>query len=152
MSEEEKAQSGVAMWRAAALLWMALIFTLSSALFAPRMSFDSTLDFFGAVNYVVRKCAHAGEFGILMWLLLRSFYPRPFALDRARWYAVSISLIYAASDEFHQTYVPLRSGKATDVLFDAAGILVVAYLIQRVDRSGPESLRRKLIGTRPDSD
>ena len=139
-------------WRVAAVMWMALIFALSSALFAPKMSFDATLDFFGAINYFVRKGAHAGEFAILTWLLLRSLYPRPFALDKARLYGVMIALIYAASDEYHQSFVPLRSGQASDVLFDAIGIVAVAYLIDRLDRSGPVSLRVRLLGASPESD
>lgn len=150
MNEGEQAQSNVLWWRVAALSWMALIFALSSAWFAPTMSYDSTLDFFGAINYVVRKCAHAGEFGVLAWLLLRSFYPRPFTLGRAKWVAVSIALAYAVSDEYHQSFVPLRSGKASDVLFDAAGILVFAFLVSRIEPTSG-ALRRLLLGDRPES-
>ena len=143
--------TGVTKWRVAALLWMTMIFALSSAAFAPKMSFDATLDFFGTINYVVRKCAHAGEFGVLMWLWFRALYPQPFTLDKARRFAVSISLLYAASDEFHQSFVPERSGQASDVLFDAAGILVVAYLVGLAATSGRIPLRRWLIGAPPES-
>lgn len=132
-------------WRVGTALWMALIFALSSAWFAPKMSFDATFDFFGILNYAVRKCAHAGEFGVLMLLWFRSLYPRPLAFDRARAWSVSLSLLYAASDEYHQSFVPLRSGLATDVLFDAVGILFVAWLIGRNDRL-PESLGTLLVG------
>ena len=125
---------------------MALIFVLSSAWFAPKMSYDSTLTFFGAINYFVRKGAHAGEYGILTWLLLRSFYPMPWGFDRARVIAVSVSVLYAMTDEYHQSFVPLRSGKATDVLFDAAGALMFAYLAGRVLRWEPGFLRDWLIG------
>ena len=147
VNEGEQNQPNMLMWRAAALIWMALIFTLSSAWFAPKMSYDSTLNFFGAINYFVRKCAHAGEFGVLTWLLLRSLYPKPFTLDRARWVAVLIALLDAVSDEYHQSFVPLRSGKATDVLFDAVGILTLAYIVGRFDRT-PGAVRRFLLGPR----
>ncbi len=148
----EQVQTDLLKWRVAAVFWMAIIFVLSSALFAPRLSFDATLDFLGVANYAARKCAHAGEFGFLMLLWFRSLYPNPFSLGRARVWAVSVSLVYAASDEFHQSFVPLRSGKVTDVLFDAAGILIVAYLIGRIDRSASKELYSKLLGRRPESD
>ncbi|HAA73578.1 TPA: hypothetical protein DCE37_00445 [Candidatus Latescibacteria bacterium] len=146
LSEGETIQPNPLVWRVLAVLWMALIFALSSAWFAPKMSFDATLDFFGQVNYVVRKMAHAGEFGVLTWLWFRALYPDPLNLDRGRLYSGLIALVYAASDEYHQTFVPLRSGKATDVLFDAAGILAVVWLISRACSWENESLRRLLLG------
>ncbi len=149
MSVEEQIQPGATRWRVATGFWMALIFALSSALFAPRMSFDATLDFFGAINYAARKCAHAFEFGILMWLWFRALYPRPFSLGKARGWAILLSALYAASDELHQSFVPLRSGKATDVLSDAAGILAVAYLIGKTGSSTTQPLLSKLFGIHP---
>lgn len=145
MSVGEQARPSVTKWRVATGVWMALIFALSSQLFAPRMSFEGTLDFFGVINYAVRKCAHAGEFGILIWLWFRALYPQPFSLDKARRWAVLLSLLYAASDEYHQTFIPLRSGTASDVLFDAVGILAVAYIVGKVDSSTSPSLLSRLL-------
>ena len=34
------------------------------------------------------------------------------------------SIFYAASDEFHQTFVPGRDGNIVDVLIDSSGALV----------------------------
>ena len=38
--------------------------------------------------------------------------------------AVGFSCLYAASDEFHQTFVPGRSGEVRDVLIDTSGALL----------------------------
>jgi len=138
-------------WRVAAILWMALIFTLSSSLFAPKMSFDTTLDWFGVFNYFVRKCAHATEFGVLVWLLFRSFYPTPMSMGRAQLWASAVSLLYAASDEYHQSFVPLRSGKASDVLFDAAGIVIVLLLIRYLKDASGSRLRDLVVGPRAEA-
>ena len=40
-----------------------------------------------------------------------------------------ISLLYAASDEFHQTFVANRDGNFRDVLIDLAGILIAIIFI-----------------------
>ena len=152
MSMREQVQPNLLKWRVATVFWMALIYALSSSWFAPSLSFDATLDFLGIINYAVRKCAHAGEFGILALLWFRALHPRPYSLDRARVWAALVSLAFAVSDELHQSFVPLRSGKATDVLFDAAGILVVAYLIGKGGQSASDALRSKLLGSLPESD
>lgn len=55
-------------WRVALVCWMGMIFVLSSSLFASQMSYDNTINWFGALNYVVRKCAHAVEYAVLAWL------------------------------------------------------------------------------------
>lgn len=149
MTDETVKQPDVMKWRIMSAVWMTLIFALSSALFAPKMSFDATLDFFGMLNYFVRKCAHGGEFGVLTFLVFRGLHPSPYAVDRARLWAALVALLYAVSDEFHQSFVPLRSGKASDVLFDAAGILIVFYLIGFVNRSASDAYRVRFLGFHP---
>lgn len=143
-------QLNVIKWRVSAVLWMGLIFTLSSSWFAPQFSSDATLDFFGMLNYAVRKCAHAAEFGILTVFLFRSLHPKPFEVGKARLWSALLSLAYAASDEFHQSFVPLRSGKATDVLFDAAGIFAVVFLIRSIYLSDSDERQARFLGTLPD--
>ena len=43
--------------------------------------------------------------------------------------AIAISLAYAATDEFHQTFVEGRHGTPVDVLIDAAGMALAATVI-----------------------
>ena len=71
-----------------------------------------------AVRWIVRKGAHLGEFAIFGALL---FY----ALGRRRmWLAWGIAVVYAAADEFHQTFIPGRNGCVQDVLIDAVGAAI----------------------------
>ncbi|SVB74745.1 uncharacterized protein METZ01_LOCUS227599 [marine metagenome] len=150
LDEGELVEPNMIKWRVSAVLWMGLIFTLTSSWFAPRFSFDATLDFFGVLNYAVRKCAHAAEFGILTVFLFRSLHPKPLEVGKARLWSVLLSLAYAASDEFHQSFVPMRSGKATDVLFDAAGIFAVAFLIRCLYLSDSVDSQARFLGSLPD--
>jgi VanZ family protein len=46
--------------------------------------------------------------------------PRPWDWKLAGW-AFAWATAYAASDEFHQSFVPSRQGQITDLLFDATG-------------------------------
>ena len=44
-------------------------------------------------------------------------------------YTVIIGAIYAISDEFHQSFIPGRSGQASDVFLDTLGTTVGGLLI-----------------------
>ena len=89
-------------------------------------------------EYAVRKAAHISEYFILSALVITALlFNRLNPLKRSIT-AVSISIIYAATDEFHQLFVLGRSGKFTDVLVDSIGIitaaalyLLITYIIKR---------------------
>ena len=78
---------------------------------------------------IVRKCAHLTEYAVLALLLWRALRKSP-APDVPRWQwsaaglVLALVALYAASDEFHQTFVPSREGCVTDVLLDTAGAAI----------------------------
>jgi VanZ family protein len=96
---------------------MAAIFFLSAQ---PDLS--SGLGVWDAIG---RKLVHAAAYGLLWWLWFR-------ALDvRSPLPAVLVTLAYAATDEYHQTFVEGRHGTPVDVLIDAAGVAVAVALHTR---------------------
>jgi VanZ family protein len=95
----------VRLWLPVAL-WAALIFTLSSV---PDLGTG-----LGGWDTVLRKLAHTGEYGVLGALLLR-------AVGRVE-VAFGLGVLYALSDELHQTLVPGRSGTLLDLAIDAVGV------------------------------
>ena len=42
-----------------------------------------------------------------------------------------MTVCYAATDEFHQLFVPGRAGMVTDVLIDSIGVTVMTWFIWR---------------------
>jgi VanZ family protein len=86
-----------------------------------------------------RKCAHLTEYGILALLLWRALRkprksePRPWQWPHAGW-ALAITAIYAASDEFHQLFVASRQASVRDVLLDTAGGALALGLCWTVGR------------------
>jgi len=62
--------------------------------------------------------------GLLIWRALRkplaSGPPRPWLWAHAR-VTLLIVVLYAATDEFHQVFVPSRQGTVEDVLIDTCG-------------------------------
>lgn len=91
---------------------MALIFAFSAT---PDLSSG-----LGAWDFALRKLAHITIFAIL-WLTLAR------ALDwRRPLLATAIAILYAISDEFHQTFVEGRHGTPVDVAIDTLGMGLAA--------------------------
>ena len=84
----------------------------------------------GVWDTILRKLAHATEYGLLFLLWLRAFRWRNAAA------AAAIAIAYAISDELHQTLVPTRVGSPVDVLIDVAGVAIAALLVVRVRGRG----------------
>ena len=75
----------------------------------------------GTVDLIGRKVIHMVEYGLLWWLWARVLrFKRP-------WLAAVIALAYAASDEFHQTFVHGRSGSPIDWAIDGAGVAIAWF-------------------------
>ncbi len=75
----------------------------------------------------IRKYAHIFEFlclGVTSFLFFDElFCSRSGRLGKACAASALWSFLYACSDEWHQTFVPERSGQLSDLRFDAAGFL-----------------------------
>lgn len=78
------------------------------------------------VQFVVRKGAHLTEYALLtglLWRARRQSYwgdARPWRRNEAV-FAVTVAVLFAMTDEWHQSFVPERDGKPADVLLDASG-------------------------------
>jgi VanZ family protein len=105
------------------LLWMGLMFFFSSQPQLPLVV-NKTVDL------VTKKAGHVTEYGVLAFLLWRAISKeRGWAALPSFGGAFVLSLLYAASDELHQTFVSGRSGRLTDVGFDALGAILALGLV-----------------------
>jgi VanZ family protein len=84
----------------------------------------------GTADTVLRKLVHAAEYGLLAFLWVRALRTTR-ASGLALPLAFGLTLGYAATDEFHQTFVHGRHGTPVDVLIDSAGAALVLLRIRR---------------------
>ena len=54
--------------------------------------------------------------------------------------AIIFSLLYAISDEFHQTFVPLRDGSLDDVFTDFIGMSVSIFLANFISKKSNQKI------------
>ncbi len=88
-------------------------------------------------HHVARKCGHFVGYAFVCLTFLRAWLlilGRRLDLTVQSWlvtanvYAVASTMLIAGSDEFHQTFLPSRTGKLSDVLIDTSGGIVLCAL------------------------
>lgn len=134
------------------LLWMAVIFAFSAQpdtessqisggvsyriiqgwdrVFHREMTQQQMEEAAELIDHPVRKAAHMTEYGILAVLILQvclAYSGWDKGIGKIRKLCLGALLMtaaYAATDEFHQLFVPGRAGRITDVLIDSAGAAI----------------------------
>ena len=134
------------------LAWMALIWSISSDLgstdhSAGPFAWIATVLFPWATpaqidlaHLIVRKIGHMVEYAILTALWFRTLYAgqrRPFTSSGLL--ALAISVVWAITDELHQSFVPSRTASAMDVIFDStgAGLVLLGFRLRNARFTKP---------------
>ena len=132
------------------LIWMAVIFAASSdaqsfehssRILAPLLRWlfpQISEETVHLVVFLARKCAHLAEYAVLALLVWRALNQSKNNLTQWSWPKVGgtllIVFLYAASDEFHQIFVPTRTPAIHDVVIDTIGgaaALLALWLVGR---------------------
>lgn len=111
---------------AALMMLVIFVFSAQTASISNQVSDFFTNKVFASLGLserFIRKAAHFTEFAVLGAFIMT--FLSTFSLKRIYCAAISVSLcaLYAAGDEFHQTFVSGRSGQISDVLLDTCGAL-----------------------------
>jgi VanZ family protein len=125
------------------ILWAALIFIGSSDILSsshtstflvrplhwlfPAAS-SSTL---AILHFSVRKLGHLTEYAILAVFAARAFRTSSRDFLRRTWFLISLLfvVVYALSDEFHQSFVPSRGASILDSMIDSLGGLIALTVL-----------------------
>ena len=117
--------------------WIGIIYWFSDQ---PNSN-ETTLELFGSFNYFVRKLAHMSEYAILFLLFYWAIAPRALPQNnheekevnfnsRGIWIAIALTVLSAAGDEWHQSFVKGRSALFSDVVIDTAGASIAAVILR----------------------
>jgi VanZ like family len=105
---------------------------VGSRLFTNEAAFRAFVAFWGYSWFAIVKGWHAAEFAILFVLVLLSLDRLAGSRPRRNIVvAFMLCLLFAVSDEYHQTFVPGRGGTCTDVAIDTLGISLAALIASR---------------------
>ncbi|TDO84329.1 VanZ family protein [Halanaerobium saccharolyticum] len=121
------------------VIWMGLIFNFSAQNGAEssRMSQGISKKLYELFNNLplvelefsffhsfIRQAAHFFVFFVLALLLINAFRMSGVVIRYSIFYTLLIAVIYAALDEYHQSFVPGRAAELKDIFTDTLGILV----------------------------
>lgn len=83
------------------------------------------------LSFIVRKSAHFTEYFLLAIFSYPLFRHYPTTRRRAWLWCWLACVFYAASDEWHQSFIPDRTSQAFDVMVDAVGAALGGWLSHR---------------------
>jgi len=109
-------------------LWAGVIFALSSIQ-------QITVAEFFIWDFAAKKVAHLTEYAVLYALFLR-------ATEKNWVLSFVMTMVYAASDEIHQSYVPGRTAAVYDLAFDFSGASISAYIIWKLKQIHPKKQKK----------
>lgn len=126
------------------IVWMGVIYTLSDR---PDLTLGRVLPVFASwgstkgldlADLILRKMAHVTEYAILTALVYRALRRRRVGFPVGPLFGWSglYSVVFAFTDEFHQRFVPTRSGTLRDVVIDTAGVLLALVILRYRARPG----------------
>jgi VanZ family protein len=121
------------------ILWIALIFVGSTDILSSEHTSRFLIPFLRwldpqismatlvTAQIIIRKLGHLTEYAILaalLWRALRSETAWKWKMPIVSGVVWAGCAIFAASDEFHQSFVPSRTSSAHDVIIDICGALI----------------------------
>ena len=130
----------------AAILWLILIAIESSALLSARNTsrilypvlhylFGLDWDRFEVWHFYIRKSGHVIGYGTLSILLFRAWRATLPVLGGVKWtfrwanIAILGTALVASLDEWHQSFIPTRTGTVRDVVLDTCAGIAAQLLI-----------------------
>ena len=110
-----------------AVIMMALIFIASGT---P----GDEVPEFGTFDLIVKKGGHMTGYALLAIACFLAAYGDTKNMARCAVISLCISIVYAASDEYHQSFTPDRSPSVIDVGIDTAGAIIGASIAAFITR------------------
>jgi len=121
------------------LVWVGVIFLGSTNLMSAEhtsrfiipflrwLKPDISAETLPSIHFILRKCAHVGEYAVLGLLLLRAAtlmtnFKRSIPILYMS--VLAVCVVVAATDECHQTFVASRGASVRDIMIDSGGVIL----------------------------
>lgn len=129
------------------LMWLSLMFSASSDAgssahtrplvqsllrrFLPSVAHQLPSDLVDRIDFNLRKSAHVTEYLLLAILAYRAIRGSSSHFrNRQVLFPMVLGIVFAISDEWHQSFVPSRWAVAADVVYDSFGVTLGTLLCQ----------------------
>ena len=106
------------------------------------------------IHHLIRKTGHFAGYGIFalvcfrsFWIVLQAAGSRVLRQMRAHGLAILTTFLAAGADEFHQSFLPNRTGQFSDVLLDTCGAVALCLVLFLTMQAA--QLQRRVRDSRP---
>jgi VanZ family protein len=138
------------------VIWLSVIFVASTNLMSAEHTSRFLVPFLlwlkpglspqtiWVILILMRKGAHAAEYAVLALLLWRALHSIPVLRTKTLMVFATVVLgcaLFAASDEFHQTFVKSRTPSVRDVLLDISGAILGLLIVASFARGHRKKLQ-----------
>jgi VanZ family protein len=131
------------------VVWIAVMFVGSTDILSAQHTsrflvpflrwLDPTISYrtIQTIHFALRKAAHFAEYAILATLLWRAFRGTFARMPRLAVSTVTflVAAFFAASDEYHQAFMPSRTSSVRDVMIDCSGALAAVLVCAIISRA-----------------
>lgn len=116
------------------IIWAFIIFSFSSrpVVHASQINWQ---------DFIIKKVGHIIEYAILATLFYRALKKFGVKGTKAGYYAILVTFLYGATDEFHQAFTPGRDSRIRDVIIDTFGAGLAIYSILDFLPKAPKKLK-----------
>lgn len=109
-------------------IWMFCIFLMSA-----HKSISVTRTYW--YDFAIFKSLHMMEYAFLFFLWYRCitgiFKKNTKLMKNSVLYGAFCTILYAMFDEYHQLFVPTRTGQIKDVFIDAIGVVLMIFFLKK---------------------
>lgn len=110
------------------------IVSASERLFRMDLSETERQNYAEMLDHPVRKIAHMTEYAILSLFCYGFYFSLRQTGGRCSLLAAVTAIGYAATDEFHQLFVPGRAGRISDVCIDSVGVVLMLLMLSLIGK------------------
>jgi len=91
------------------------------------------------IESIIRKIAHFSIYSFVGILVMAFLSTYNISENKRIIFSLLIGVLYASTDEFHQRFVPGRSGELTDIFLDSLGVLfgclIILLILKIIDKN-----------------
>ncbi len=91
------------------------------------------------IESIIRKIAHFSIYSFVGILVMAFLSTYNITENKRIIFSLLIGVLYASTDEFHQRFVPGRSGELTDIFLDSLGVLfgclIILLILKIIDKN-----------------
>jgi hypothetical protein len=110
------------------------LFLMCAFIFIQSSRPSIAVSYVGWFNYFLHKLAHLIVFSLLFLFSARAFQDKKMALI--------FTILYAISDEYHQSFIATRTAAFSDVVIDSIAAGGIFYLSDKYQKKIPQVIRK----------